>query len=176
LPVAQSYPSLLEKLLQAHHPQVTITNAGVSGDTSAQALKRIDWVLQREHYDLALLCIGANDGLRLMPTAQLEKNLEEIVKKFKAASIEVILIGMKMHTSFDEKYRLAFERAYSNVAKKEKLKFYPFILEGVATGKDTDEMLHLEDQIHPNSKGYAVIAKRLDAFLTPILNSKKYKK
>lgn len=157
LPPAQAYPKQLETLLKGEGYDVEIANAGVSGDTSAQALARVDWNLKQGPYEIVLLAIGANDGLRLQSVAEFEKNLEKLVTRFQAAKAQVLLIGMKLPTNLSPDYRKSFEAVYPKVARKKKLNLMPFLLEGVAT----DQMLNLEDQIHPNAQGYAIVARNV---------------
>ena len=154
---SDAFPAQIEKLLREKKYSVKITNAGVSGDTSAQGLRRVDWVLKSDQFDLALLCLGANDGLRLLPLPDMEKNLKAIIQKFHLAKIRVILVGIKLPTNTDTKYQKNFEDTFPRVAKQMKVDFIPFLLEGVAAS----EMLNLEDQIHPNQKGHQIIAAHL---------------
>lgn len=165
LPPAQSYPKQLETLLKGEGYDVEIANAGVSGDTSAQALARVDWNLKQGPYEIVLLAIGANDGLRLQPVKGFRTNLETLVARFQKHGARVLLLGMRLPTNFDAGYRKAFEKVYADVAKAKKLTFLPFLLEGVAT----DQMLNLEDQIHPNAQGYAIVAKNVAGLVRPLL-------
>lgn len=165
LPPAQSYPKQLEALLKGEGYDVEIANAGVSGDTSAQALARVDWNLKQGSYEIVLLAIGANDGLRLQPVKNLEKNLDTLVTRFQKHGAKVLLLGMRLPTNFDAGYRKMFEKTYTNVAKARKLTFLPFLLEGVAA----DQKLNLEDQIHPNAEGYGVVAKNVAGLVRPLL-------
>lgn len=166
---AKSYPALLEKKLREGGFHVQIINAGVSGDTTDGALSRVDWSLKRGGpYQYVLLCMGANDGLRRMPISGMKKNLQSLVKKFKAHGARVVLIGVKMPSNLGEAYRNEFFNVYVDLAKKEKLEFVPFLLEGVAL----DPKLNMEDQIHPNSDGYAKVADNVLAVLRPLLAKK----
>jgi acyl-CoA thioesterase I len=165
LPPSDSYPKQLETLLRADGMNVEIINGGVSGDTSAQALSRLTWSLNKGPFDYVLLCIGANDGLRQQPVAALENNLRKMIQEFQKKNIQVILLGMQLPTNFSPAYRNAFAKTYPKIAKEFKLSLYPFILEDV-TQKPA---LNLNDTIHPNKAGYTVIAKNLHKFLKPIL-------
>jgi len=157
----QAYPAQLEALLKKRGFEVEIVNAGVSGDTSADALKRLDWSLSRGPYDWVLLCIGANDGLRSLPVAAMKRNISEILEKLKSKGAKVLLVGMKMPTNLSPVYRREFEETYKNLAQQHKVSFYGFLLDGVATNAS----LNLMDQIHPNENGYKVISERLADFL-----------
>ncbi len=165
LPVTQGYPAQLEKVLQTKGFNVTVSNAGVSGDTSGQGVRRVEWSLKQKKYSWVLLCLGANDGLRLLPLKDLESNLNTLVEKFTKAGVKVMLLGMKLPLNTETKYRDEFEKIYPRIAAKHRVPYYPFILDGVATS----EMLNLEDQIHPNAKGYEIIARGIAEKLSPLL-------
>lgn len=168
MPSQKSYPAQLQEELLKKGIHVQITNAGVSGDTSGQGLRRVEWNLKQKSFDVVLLCLGANDGLRHLPLKDAEKNLTALIESFQQKKLRVILLGMKLPSNFDAKYRSDFEAMYARLAKKHHLDFYPFLLEGVAT----DQLLNLEDQMHPNEKGYEIVAQRLAKFLGP--RFKKY--
>lgn len=165
LPPMDSYPAQLEALLKKDGYQVEVVNGGVSGDTSAQALARVEWSLKRGPFNYALLCIGANDGLRQLPVAQLEANLKKLVETFKQKNTKVILIGMQMPTNFPLAYRNEFAAIYPRVAKEFKIALYPFFLKDVTQISS----LNLDDSIHPNKAGYAIVAKNIGVFLKSIL-------
>lgn len=166
LPIKDSYPAQLEQLLIQDGYKVQITNAGVSGDTSEQGLRRIDWILKQGNYDIVLLCLGANDGLRQLPVKNLEENLLKVIDKFQAAGSKVLLLGMQLPPNLYRGYRGEFEAVYKRVADKKRLPYLPFILEGVAA----NSKLNLEDMIHPNKDGYAVVAQHVMKFLKSKLN------
>jgi len=163
----QSYPKLLEKKLNDSKTPVIITNAGVSGNTSAQILNRLEWILSQDNYDVVLLCSGANDGLRRLSIESLYTNLENTVKLIKERNIRVFLLGMKIPTNFSIKYRKEFENTYQVLQKKYDLPFFEFLLKDVVTKPE----YNLEDMIHPNPKGYEIIAQNLYDFLKPLLRS-----
>ena len=166
LPPAQSYPAQLEKLLRAQGFTATVVNAGVSGDTTSQALNRTEWVLKQGPFDMVLLCLGANDGLRMTPVDVTEKNLRVLVRGFRKAGVKtVVLLGIRLPTNLDPNYRTRFERMYREIARGEKAPFLPFLLEGVAT----EQMLNLEDQIHPNAEGYKIVARNVMNLIAPLL-------
>lgn len=146
--------------------KIKITNAGVSGDTSAQGLRRVDWALKQSNYDAVLLCLGANDGLRQLSVKDLESNLEKIIDKFHEKGSKVLLIGIDLPPNLFRAYRIEFQNVFKRVAEKKKVPFLPFLLSGVAT----DPKLNLDDQIHPNAAGYTVIAKNVMKFLKENLN------
>jgi len=160
-----AYPKQLEKMLNEKKFTVKVVNAGVSGDTSAQGLKRVDWVLKSGPFDIILLCLGGNDGLRLLPVKDMKKNLELILDKFQKTKAQIVFIGMKVPTNSDPKYTKDFEAVFPGIAKKKKLIFVPFLLEGVAAS----ELLNLDDQIHPNPKGHQIIAENLMKTILPLV-------
>ena len=153
----ESYPAQLEALLRTKGYAVEVTNAGVSGDTSAQAVSRVSWNLSRTRYELVLLGLGANDGLRLQPLDRLEANLHKLIAEFRAHGAAIILLGMKLPLNLDAQYRRDFEALYPRIAKAEKVPLVPFQLEGIAAR----EALNLDDQVHPNAKGYAIMARNV---------------
>ncbi len=160
----ESYPSLLEKKFLAEGYAVKVINAGVSGDTTRQGLQRVDWALKNGPFDVVLLGLGANDGLRQLPLKDMEKNLESIIRRFKDKKVKVILLGMKIPTNFPAPYRKAFEGAYLKLSKKEKISLYPFFLDGIIT-EPGSETLRQDDGIHPNAVGYLKIVEKLYPFV-----------
>jgi len=166
LPANESYPAQLEQLLIQDGYKVQITNAGVSGDTSEQGLRRVDWALKDTKYDIVLLCLGANDGLRQLSTKNLEENLIKTIEKFQASGAKVLLLGMQLPPNLFRGYRTEFEAVFKRVADQKKIPFMPFLLEGVAANSN----FNLDDQIHPNKAGYEVIAKKVKEFLKSNLN------
>jgi acyl-CoA thioesterase-1 len=153
----QSYPKQLEKKLNEKGFNASVTNGGVSGDTSTQALSRVNWALKGKKFSIVLLCIGANDGLRLQPPSLLQSNLSKLVDAFQQHGAKVVLLGMKLPTNLDATYRRNFERVYTNTAKQKKIPLIPFFLEGIATQTN----LNQEDQIHPNVQGAELMASNL---------------
>lgn len=156
LPAGQSYPDRLGELLRAKGRDVRIVNAGVSGDTSAGGLARLDWTLG-ERPDAAILCLGANDALRGLSVERMEANLDAMLARFAQARIPVLLAGMKAPRNLGPAYATPFEAVFPRLAAKYKTLFYPFLLEGVAA----DPALNLADGIHPNAAGAEIIARRL---------------
>ncbi|MEO5668606.1 MAG: arylesterase [Bdellovibrionota bacterium] len=158
----QAFPALLGKSLQAKGYAVEVVNAGVSGDTARQALARLDWTLKKAGpFQGALVEIGANDGLRRSSVDQMKENLEKIIVKLKSQGIEVFLIGMKLPMNWEKGYRDSFEATYRDLSKKHKIPLYPFLLEGLAL----NDRYNIEDRIHPNPEGHALIAGRLEKWL-----------
>lgn len=156
----ESYPSLVEEKLKLKHPKVKVINGGVSGATTASGLKRLDWYLKAKP-DIMVLALGANDGLRGLKIEQTSKNLSLVIEKAQERGMKVILAGMKMPTNYGEPYRTNFEKVFTDLARKYKIKLIPFLLEGVGG----NPKLNLPDGIHPNAQGYEVVAKNVLAVL-----------
>jgi acyl-CoA thioesterase-1 len=162
LPKEKAFSKLLEQRLVARGYSVEIFNAGVSGDTSRQAMGRIDWTLKKAGpFEAALVGIGANDGLRRIPVVQMRDNIEKIILKLKSQRLQVFLLGMKLPLNWEQEYRDSFEKTYVELARKHSVPLYPFILDGLAM----NDKLNLDDRIHPNPEGHELIAERLEAWL-----------
>jgi acyl-CoA thioesterase-1 len=160
LAAEQAYPALLGAAL----PGWTVVNAGVSGDTSAGGLRRLDWVLKGKPRAV-IIALGANDGLRGLPVDQLEANLRAMVAKVRAAGAAPLLIGMRMPKNLGPGYIAAFDALYPRLAKELDVPLLPFLLDGVAM----DPALNQSDLVHPNAKGQQVIAGKVAAWLKPLL-------
>jgi acyl-CoA thioesterase-1 len=160
----RSYPALLQDRLDREGYQYEVVNAGVSGDTSAGGLRRLDWVLDRR-VRVLVVALGANDGLRGLPPAELKKNLEAIVARGIAAGAAVILAGMEAPPNNGPEYTAAFRQVYADVAREHQLRFVPFLLEGVAG----EAAMNQGDGIHPNQRGAAVVADTVWRTLQPAL-------
>jgi acyl-CoA thioesterase-1 len=159
VPPGADFPNQLEKALKARGLNVTLINAGVSGDTSAGGLARLDWSLADAGGgpDAAIVELGANDGLRGLPPAEMEKNLDAILAKFKTRNIPVLFAGMKGPRNFGAAYAAEYDAVFPRLAKKYGALFYPFFLEGVAL----DRSLVQGDGLHPNPRGVDVIVKAI---------------
>lgn len=160
----EAYPYLIEQELRKKFPDLRVINGGVSGSTSASAMKRLDWYLKAKP-EIMILAMGANDGLRGVKTEETGKNLSAVIEKAKSSGIKVILAGMKLPPNYGKDYTERFNRLFPDLARKHKLKFIPFILEDVA-GKPK---LNLPDGIHPNPEGHKVMAKNVLKYLEPEL-------
>jgi len=146
----------LQDALNAAGLNVTIENAGVSGDTSADGLSRLDWSLAA-HPKAVILELGSNDMLRGTPPAETEKNLRTILNRLKAAHVPVLLVGMKAQRNLGADYVKQFDMIYPRLAKEYNLLFYPFFLDGVAL----NPKLNQADGIHPNPDGVKVVVTRM---------------
>lgn len=149
----EAYPARVASALADLEPPVRVVNAGVSGDTSAGGLRRIDWLLRQEP-DLLVLQLGTNDGLRGQPLEEIEANLEAIVERCRAAGTEVLLVGLRIPPSYGEVYAEGFAALYPRLASRLGLELVPFLLDGVA-GQDR---LNQPDGIHPTAAGHEVMA------------------
>lgn len=154
LPADKAFPVQLEAALKAAGVSVRVINAGVSGDTSAGGLARLDWVLG-DRPQAAIVALGANDMLRGIDPAVTEANLDKIVTRLKQRGIRVLLVGMLAQPTLGNDYRKAFDAVYPRLAAKHELPLYPFFLDGVAA----DPKLNQGDGIHPTAEGIAVMVR-----------------
>lgn len=164
LPREATFPHQLEALLREQGIDATVINAGVSGDTTAGGLARLDWSLADDP-DIVVVALGGNDGLRGIDPAATRANLDAILHKLTDAGVEVLLAGMYAPRNLGREYEQAFDRIYPELAEAYGVTLYPFILEGVAL----DPALSQEDGMHPNAAGMHVIAERLVPYLTPLI-------
>jgi acyl-CoA thioesterase-1 len=160
----EAYPALLEARARKAGFDYRVVNAGVSGDTSAGGLRRLDWVL-RSRPEVVIVALGSNDGLRGLPIAALRDNLTTIVTRLRAAGAQVLLVGMRLPPNYGAAYAGEFAEAFSGVARRSSVAFLPFLLEGVAG----DPALNQPDGIHPNAAGQRIVADRVWAALRPLL-------
>jgi acyl-CoA thioesterase I len=156
----QAFPARLQANLKAQGRDVTVLNQGVSGDTSAGGLDRLDWMLA-DKPDIVLVELGGNDALRGIDPATTEKNLAAIIEKLQAAKVTVWLAGMMAPRNLGSDYVKAFDGLYKRLADKYKVPLYPFILDGVAQ----DPALNQADGIHPTPKGAQIVADKLLPFV-----------
>ena len=161
----QAFPVRLEAVLKAQGRNVTILNQGVSGDTTAGGLDRLDWMLA-DKPDIVLVELGGNDALRGIDPAVTEKNLAALVEKLQAAHVTVWLAGMMAPRNLGSDYVAAFDGLYKRIADKYNVPLYPFILDGVAQ----DASLNQADGIHPNPRGAEIVADKLLPFVTKNLD------
>ena len=164
----EAYPALLEARLAREGYAYRVVNAGVSGDTTAGGLRRVDWVL-RAKPEIAIVALGANDGLRAQSPQAMRENLTAIVKRLQAAGSRVLLVGMRLPPNYGADYTTEFQAVFPEVARSTGAAFMPFLLDGVAA----DTRLNQPDGIHPTAAGYQVIADRLWPYLRPLLTPRK---
>ena len=160
----EAFPALLEARLRGEGHVHRVVNAGVSGDTTAGGLRRVDWVL-RSAPEIVIVALGANDGLRGQSPRAMRANLESIVARLRAAGARVLLAGMRMPPNYGAEYTKEFDAVFPAVARRANVTLMPFLLEGVAG----DPALNQPDGIHPNAAGHRVIAGRLWPYLRPLL-------
>jgi len=164
LPPGTEIPAVLQAQLKVKGVDAIVINAGVSGDTSAGGLSRIDWSLA-DHPNAAIIELGSNDALRGIDPMQTQKNLSAILAKLKAAHVPVLLLGMRAPKNFGPEYEAKFDPIYPKLAKEYGALLYPFVLDGVAL----NPKLNQADGIHPNPTGVKIIvAKILPDVLTLI--------
>ena len=161
---SEAYPALLQKRIDDAGLGFEVINAGVSGDTSAGGVRRLDWVLGDDTRVL-ILALGANDGLRGLPVDRMKENLETIITRAKARHVEVILAGMEAPPNFGPEYTAGFRDAFRDLAREHKVVFVPFLLDKVAGQSD----LNQGDGIHPNAQGAGILADTVWAALEPML-------
>jgi acyl-CoA thioesterase-1 len=160
----ETYPAQLQRRLDSQGLPYRVINAGVSGDTTAGGLRRVDWVL-KSRPDIVILELGANDGLRGLKLQETKANLEKIIQRCRDASVRVVLAGMKLPPNYGTEYTKSFEAIYPALAKQFRLPLIPFFLEGVAGSTS----LNQADGIHPTSEGYRIIADLVMETVTPLL-------
>lgn len=156
LKASDAFPAQLEKALKARGQAVDIINAGVSGDTTAAGLQRLEWAVPAGT-DAVILELGANDALRGLDPGRAKTNLDKIMTKVKAGGAQILLAGMVAPRNLGAGYSEAFNGMYAELAKKHDAVLYPFFLDGVALNAG----LNLGDGIHPNAQGVAEIVKRI---------------
>jgi acyl-CoA thioesterase-1 len=161
----QSVPSLVESHLHTDGYSYEVINAGVSGDTSAGGLSRLDWSLDGD-VRILVLELGANDGLRGLPVESLKSNLAEVITRAHARRIKVVLTGMEAPPNFGAAYTSEFRRVYRDLAKEHDVTFVPFYLEGVAGIPS----LNIADGMHPNAEGARIIERMIWRALEPLLD------
>jgi acyl-CoA thioesterase-1 len=142
-----------------------VVNAGVSGDTTAGGVRRVDWIL-KSRPEIVIVELGANDGLRGLALDQARENLEEIIRRLQAAGVKVLLAGMMIPPNYGADYTARFAAMYGELARKYRVTAMPFFLQGV--GGQTS--LNLADGIHPTGAGYRVIVENLMPVLEPLLS------
>lgn len=162
----EAFPALVEKSLTEKGIACKVINAGLSGETSAGGLSRIDWVL-RQPVDVFVLELGANDGLRGLPLEQTEKNLQAIIDKVKSKfpKVKIVIAGMMVPPNMGADYSERFRKLFPALAKKNNATLIPFLLQGVAG----DAKLNQADGIHPNVNGHKIVAQNVVDVIKPLL-------
>lgn len=168
LPIEQAYPSVLQQRLKADGLNYDVVNAGVSGDTSAGGLSRLDWSLQGD-VRILVVALGGNDGLRGLPVAALKGNLAQIIERAQARGITVILAGLEAPPNWGRDYIVSFHNVFPSLAKQYHVPLVPFLLQGVA-GRDA---LNQTDGIHPTAAGARIVADNVWVVLKPIAEKQR---
>ena len=166
LRVEEAYPAILERHLQDGGYAFDVVNAGVSGDTSAGGLRRLDWALEGD-VRILVVALGANDGLRGLPVDEMKRNLGRIIEGARRRGIAVLLAGMEAPPNYGEEYTRAYRDAFRALAREHDVRFVPFLLEGVAG----IEALNQGDGMHPNAAGARTVAAHLWPALEQMLTS-----
>lgn len=165
----EAFPALIAEKIRAAGLPFEVQNAGLSGDTSAGALRRTDWLLQRS-IDVLVIALGGNDGLRGQPIKSLKANLQAIIDKAKAKNptVKIVIAGMQIPPNLGTEYAASFQRVYAELARENNAVLIPFLLEGVGGQRD----LNQPDLIHPTAAGHRVMADLVWRTLEPVLREK----
>jgi acyl-CoA thioesterase I len=163
LQTSAAYPALLEQRLKEHGMDLEVVNAGISGDTSAGGLERLDWALQGD-VRVLIVALGANDGLRGLPLDQLRRNLSQIIERAHARGITVVLAGMEAPPNYGRDYIAGFHKVYPELAAQYRVALVPFLLQNVAGTAS----LNQRDGIHPTPEGARLVADNVWSVLKPI--------
>ncbi len=164
VPASQTYPALLERRLKREGYDYRVVNAGVSGDTTAGGVRRVDWALRLEP-EIVILELGVNDAMRGQTLAGIRANLDQMIARFQAAGARVLVAGMRLPPNYGDRYAEDFHRLYGEVARARKAALIPFFLDGVAAVPH----LNQADGIHPTAEGYVIVVGRLWPYLVPLL-------
>jgi acyl-CoA thioesterase I len=160
----EAYPALLQQKAAAAGYRHRIVNAGVSGDTTADALRRLDRAFERDATVL-VVALGANDGLRHVPIEQVRSNLREILRRARSQGLKILLAGMETPPHHGWQYTLDFHRLFPDLASEFDVPLMPFLLTGVVG----NQAMNLPDGVHPNAAGMRAIANAMWPYLEPLL-------
>ncbi len=164
----EAFPAQLEKALKARGHDTVVVNGGVSGDTAADGLARLDWSLT-DDVDAVIIELGANDALRGLDPKQAEAALDAIIGKLQAKNLPVFLAGMRAPPNLGPDYATAFDGMYARLAESHGVPLYPFFLEGVAAQPN----LNQADGMHPTAAGVGIIIQRMMPVIEPFITSLK---
>jgi acyl-CoA thioesterase-1 len=168
LDASQAYPALLQKRIDALGWKFKVVNAGLSGETTAGGLRRLDWVL-KQRVDVLILALGGNDALRGVPVDHTEKNLDAILARTKSRypDARLVVAGMLIPPNWGREYFTQFQALFPKLAKRYRAQLIPFLLEGVGGRPE----LNFPDGIHPTAAGHQVLADNVWKILKPVLSS-----
>jgi len=163
-----AFPALIQQKIDSLGWNFKVINAGVSGETSAGGLRRMDWLLQRQ-VDVLFLELGANDGLRGIPLEHTKQNLQGIIARVRAKNpaVKIVIAGMMVPPNLGADYTRAFRAIFPDLAKRNQAALVPFLLEGVGGVPE----LNLPDGIHPTAAGHRLVAQNVWKVLRPVLQS-----
>jgi acyl-CoA thioesterase I len=166
---SEAFPALIAEKIRTAGLPFQVENAGLSGDTSAGALRRMEWLLQRP-IDVLVIELGGNDGLRGLPVKSLKANLQAIIDKAKTKNpaVKIVIAGMQIPPNLGAEYAADFARVYADLARENNAVLIPFLLEGVGGHRD----LNQQDMIHPTAAGHRIVAELVWRTLEPILRQK----
>jgi acyl-CoA thioesterase-1 len=165
IPQARGWVALLAERLKSEQPDYIVVNASTSGETTGGGLARLDALLAKQKPKVVILELGANDGLRGLPIAQMRQNLAAMIERSQKAGARVLLVGMKLPPNYGPEYTQAFETAYGELAKRYKTALVPFLLEGFGEKPDFFQ----QDRIHPTVQAQPLMADRVAKALAPLL-------
>lgn len=162
----ESFPSLIQNKIDSLNLNYRVINGGLSGETTASGLSRLDWFLE-DRPEVFILELGGNDGLRGIPLAETRKNLNAIISSVSSRfpATKILLAGMQIPPNMGQEYAEEFRKMYAEIATKQEVEMIPFLLEGVAGNPD----LNLPDGIHPTSEGQKIVAQTVWKHLRPLL-------
>ena len=161
----EAYPAVLQELLDAEGYAYDVINAGVSGETSAGGVRRLDWVLEDREVAVLIVGLGGNDGLRGLPPSEMKKNLGAIIDAAEARGIPVLLAGLSAGDAPGDRYIRDFVSVYEELAEERDVAFLPSFLENVAGVEE----LNQSDGKHPNARGARIVAENVLEYLKPLL-------
>ncbi len=168
LETEQAFPALIQQKIDSLELNYSVVNAGLSGETTAGGLRRVDWILQ-QHVDIFVLELGGNDGLRGIDPQSSKQNLQGIIDKVqqKYPEAEIVLTGMQAPPNLGDIYTDEFRSIFYELAEENDVTFMPFILKEVAGNPD----LNQSDGIHPTAEGHQIVAENLWDVLRPLITS-----
>jgi acyl-CoA thioesterase I len=166
LPESEAYPALLQNKLEAEGYKFQIVNAGVSGDTTAGGLRRLDWALEGD-VKILIVALGGNDALRGLSIDDMRRNLSTIIERAQKRGVSVLLAGMEAPPNYGQEYTVKFRQVYRDLARTHNVAFVPFLLDGVAG----QARLNQGDGIHPNAEGARLIAETIWRALQPMADA-----
>ena len=162
---ARGWVALLEERLKRERPDYSVVNASISGETTSGGAARIDFTLQKHKPRIVVLELGANDGLRGLPVAQMKQNLAAMIERAQKSGARVVLVGMKLPPNYGPGYAGAFEASFGELARRYRTALVPFLLEGFAE----DPAMFQPDRIHPTAEAQPLMLERVWNALRPLL-------